>query len=45
MNSYRDTGGFKFVSALKWNQHLMIEEFSQNRGFFTEALILQTGGR
>ena len=41
MKAYRETGSFKFVTALKWNRHLVVEEIDQNRGFFTEALILQ----
>jgi hypothetical protein len=41
MKAYRETGSFKFVMALKWNRHLVVEEIDQNRGFFTEALILQ----
>jgi hypothetical protein len=41
MKAYRETGSFKFVTAVKWNRHLMVEEIDQNRGFFTEALILR----
>ena len=41
MKAYRNTGSFKFVTAFKWNRHLVVEEIDQNRGFFTEALILQ----
>ena len=41
LTNYYHTGDFKFVTALKWNQHIMTEELDQNRG--TEAIGVDNG--